>query len=222
MTNPDELAAVRVSVESGLACPGDSVSVRDTIALGSFTQAGREFVLHDGLEYDIVLTNTGEGVLATGMVRGTATVPCDRCLEDATVDIAAEVSCYYLHDMPEDGDDDEDFGLIDPLDGTVDLTDAIRSAVSMDIPFVILCDDGCKGLCPVCGANLNEGDCGCNREPDPDFAKRNPFAVLAGLKFDEAPGDAEGDEIEDCDDEELDDDEFERAWEERRGGPEGI
>jgi uncharacterized protein len=46
-----------------------------------------------------------------------------------------------------------------------------------------LCEEDCKGLCPTCGADLNEGPCACDSSDDID--PDNPFAVLRNLKFNE-------------------------------------
>ena len=227
------LGPVLVSVESGLVSPGDTISRKAEVEVSSFEIGGRELELPDGLTYDVALTNTGEGILATGIVRGRAVVACDRCLEPTTLDIAAELSCYYLRELTdEEEDSDEDFGLIDESNGTVDLSAAIQGAVAMEIPFVILCRDDCRGLCPVCGANLNEGDCGCDLTPDPDFERQNPFAKLAGFTFadgtvlaDHADELAAGDEgCDACDPEDLEDEddalsdeEFELEWERLHG-----
>lgn len=220
---------VVVSVESGLESPGNTVTVADRIPLASFELAGRMVELADGLSYDIALTNTGDGILAAGTVRGEATTACDRCLGPAEFEIASEVACYYLKEEPEEQvDDEEDFGLINAADGTIDLAEAIQSSLVMDIPFVILCSDDCKGLCPVCGANLNEGECGCVIEADPDFERPNPFAALAGFTF--ADGTTVADhrfdsedepnldfDLEEEDDEDIADEDFEAAWEAREG-----
>ena len=57
-----------------------------------------------------------------------------------------------------------------------------------ELPLVPLCDEDCKGLCPTCGANLNEGPCGCEKEqsdgPDECELAKNPFAALANFSFD--------------------------------------
>ncbi len=218
---------VALSIASGLASPGDTVSRQDALPPSSFEMGGRSFELPEGLSYDVALTNTGEGILATGIVRGRAVTACDRCLEPASVDVAAELSCYYLHEEPVDEvEDEEDFGLIDEQSDTVDLADAIQGALAMEVPFVVLCRDDCKGLCPVCGANLNEGPCGCTVEPDPDFERPNPFAVLAGFTFEDGTVVADhADELEaaraaqeDDGEDDLSDEEFEREWELLHGG----
>ena len=69
---------------------------------------------------------------------------------------------YYLFHEPErlaEDEDEADYELVSP-DNTIDLSASLVSALVMDTPFVVLCRDDCRGLCPVCGANLNEGDCG--------------------------------------------------------------
>lgn len=219
MSNKLSFPQVKLSIESGLASPGDTISVQDTIDVDAFSIGGRDLKVSDGISYDIVLTNTGDGILATGMARFEADTACDRCLGPAHLDINAEISCYYLHEEPEDEVEDEsDFGLIDASDGTVDLGEAIQGGLAMEIPYVITCTDDCKGLCPQCGANLNDGPCGCVIVHDPDFDRPNPFAALAALKFDDAEAAHDVDDLEDVlddDSDDLDDEEFEKEWESR-------
>ncbi|MCK4236882.1 MAG: DUF177 domain-containing protein, partial [Candidatus Krumholzibacteria bacterium] len=43
-----------------------------------------------------------------------------------------------------------------------DIFPRVREAVILELPMKFLCSENCKGLCSRCGANLNEGDCGCN------------------------------------------------------------
>ena len=50
----------------------------------------------------------------------------------------------------------------------LDLDGLATSDILLELPSVVYCREDCKGLCPVCGANLNEKDCGCNlKQPDP-------------------------------------------------------
>ena len=74
-----------------------------------------------------------------------------------------------------------------PADHIIDLEPLIRAALMVDAPQQPLCRDDCEGLCPTCGANLNEGDCGCGRDGalEEFDRKANPFSVLAGYSFDD-------------------------------------
>jgi uncharacterized protein len=60
----------------------------------------------------------------------------------------------------------------------VDLTEDIREAVLLAIPSFPVCSTSCKGLCPQCGANLNEGPCACRPPPDD-----NPWSGLENLSI---------------------------------------
>ncbi len=66
------------------------------------------------------------------------------------------------------GPSDEDFYPID-LDA-IDLAPLVRDAVVLELPMAPLCKDDCAGLCIHCGANRNEGDCGCVAPRDPRWA----------------------------------------------------
>ena len=152
---------------------------------------------------DLVLTNAGKGILATGLVSGRVLGTCDRCLEEAVLDLTGEVEEYYLFKAQEAtadggdtlGDDDEmDFSWVGE-DHTIDLTDAISSALLMETPYVVLCREDCKGLCPVCGENLNQVDCGhgaqIERRREEERMASGPFSALRELRFEDADCEAE-------------------------------
>ena len=68
---------------------------------------------------------------------------------------------------------------------TIDLTEALYAALLMETPFVVLCREDCKGLCPVCGENLNERDCGHAAQIEEERLASSPFAALRNLKLDD-------------------------------------
>ena len=177
-------------LDDRLANAGDTIPCAGHMAEEGYELGNHEFSLPGGLDYDLMLTNAGEGIFATGMVSGHVVGTCDRCLERAEFDLAAEVDEYFLFKAPSETDtlgedeDDVDFSLVGD-DHTIDLTDALWSAVLMDTPFVVLCREDCKGLCPVCGENLNERDCGHAAQIEEERLESSPFAVLKGLKLDD-------------------------------------
>ncbi len=181
------------ALDERLANPGDTIAVDGVLARSGYTLGDHVFSLPQGISYDLMLTNAGEGILATGMLNAHVEGVCDRCLEKAEFDATGEVDEYYLFNEPDPqmlGDDEDvvDFSLVS-ADKTIDLTDALLSALVMETPFVVLCREDCKGLCPECGANLNEEDCGhaaeieARREAERRAA--SPFAALANLTFDD-------------------------------------
>ena len=90
-----------------------------------------------------------------------------------------------MHELPSEDemDDDQDFGLIDEVNGRIDLSEAVVGAVYMELPYIVLCDEDCKGLCQVCGCNLNEETCSCSQKAEEAKKEASPFAVLNSLKL---------------------------------------
>ena len=191
---------VSQTIDSRLANPGDTLPLSGHLDERGYSLGGHEFSLPEGLDYDVVLTNAGEGILATGMLRAHVEGTCDRCLGKAEFDVNGEVDEYFLFKEPEepletgDDEDEADYSLVGE-DKTIDLTDALSTALLMETPFVVLCREDCKGLCPVCGANLNEVDCGHAAEIEErrerDRMESSPFAALRDLKLDGDGGDSE-------------------------------
>ena len=83
--------------------------------------------------------------------------PCARCLEKAFFTVDAEV--YRIYTWDDQLADDLDTELITSRDGTVSILDAVREAVILSVPGKPLCREGCSGLCPICGVNLNVTSC---------------------------------------------------------------
>lgn len=109
----------------------------------------------------------GAKVLVRGSLRATLRGPCRRCLNP--VDQEFEEHMAVLYAPPEEIQGaDEDVRPLEPLGHLLDVTDAVREEAILGAPRYVLCDPDCKGLCPRCGANLNETECDCaSEEPDP-------------------------------------------------------
>ncbi len=182
------------ALDERLASAGDTLPLAGHLDETGYELGDHEFALPEGIDYDLVLTNAGEGILATGLVRAHVVGTCDRCLEPAEFDVAAEVDGYYLFEEPEhlaEDEDEADYELVS-ADRTIDLAGALLSALVMETPFVVLCREDCAGLCPVCGANLNEGDCGhaaeLEVERERERLEASPFSALAGLDLSDGEG----------------------------------
>lgn len=96
----------------------------------------------------------GDDVYVDGTVSCKIVGECARCLKMATYDFTADMSLTYVRDNP-----DEDDYLYSS--GVVDLRQAVKDVFLTNTPPVIYCNENCKGLCPICGCNLNEKDCDC-------------------------------------------------------------
>ncbi len=115
------------------------------------------------------VTNRADVVTLRYQINGDMPYLCDRCLMQCHLDINKEFSHTVVKSL-EDEELDDIF-LVCP-DGTLDIEEIATSDLLLYLPSKLLCREDCKGLCSECGANLNEGDCGCNKKViDPRLQK---------------------------------------------------
>jgi uncharacterized protein len=113
---------------------------------------------------DVVLESLSDGVMAYGTVEAPWSGTCRRCLKPASGVARARLRELFER-RPTEG---ESY----PLRGEqVDLADMVRDAALLELPIAPLCSEACQGLCPQCGADRNQGECGCEPEQgDPRWA----------------------------------------------------
>jgi len=99
----------------------------------------------------------------TGII---ANLICDRCANEFHSVIKSNFRNVYLFRMNiKDAEGEkEDVVFIHPDTDKIDLDKDIRDYAVLVVPMKNLCSEDCKGLCPKCGKNLNEGVCDCNEE----------------------------------------------------------
>lgn len=136
------------------------------------------------------LSDAGDRILARGHLETPLTGTCRRCL--CEVDLTAPTDFVLglrradpARKAHDDADLDADPGHGPPAGSftfeeadedvyegdEIDLDPLLREQILLSLPDYVLCDPACRGLCPVCGADLNAGDCGCERRvPDPRLA----------------------------------------------------
>ncbi|AVX20938.1 uncharacterized protein SAMN02745885_00829 [Carboxydocella sporoproducens DSM 16521] len=116
----------------------------------------------------------GRLIQVKGEIRTEIRRQCGRCLEPYTfpLEVPLEVEYLPLHEVAEGPAGQEDRDKFTIFTGkAVFLDTEIKAAMVLDLPISGLCQESCKGLCPKCGQNLNEGECQCPRgEIDPRLA----------------------------------------------------
>ena len=90
---------------------------------------------------------------------------CDRCGAEFESAKLTKVDAVLAS---EESDDNPDLFLIEG--DAVDLDELLSTCFILDMETKFLCSEGCKGLCPTCGKNLNLGPCSCRKQLDPRFA----------------------------------------------------
>lgn len=92
------------------------------------------------------------------------TLMCDRCLTPVRKELCFEIKERFAH-TGRGNEETETFSK-----DQIELDDYVARGILEVLPMKIICRDDCKGLCPVCGKDLNEGDCTCDTtERDPRF-----------------------------------------------------
>lgn len=90
--------------------------------------------------------------------------PCDRCGKDTAVSHTVVIDKVLAPSI--EGEDSDSIILVPDM--KLDVDGLIYSEVVVNLPMKHLCKDDCEGICPKCGKDLNEGDCGCPaKEIDP-------------------------------------------------------
>jgi DUF177 domain-containing protein len=125
-------------------------------------------------ELNLQANRAGDEVRLVGNLKATVEIDCDRCLKPSTMPVDQSFDLLYLppaktSEEKELGDDDLSIAFYQ--DETIDIDDLVREQVELALPMARLCGEACRGLCPECGANLNEGDCFCSdKQVDPRWS----------------------------------------------------
>ncbi len=121
---------------------------------------------------NVNVSRTPQGLLVEGDFEAKTSAECARCLR--TFDQQLHWNMTELYAFNEKALTDS--GLIVPEDAKIDLEPLIRDYAMLEIPIRPLCKPDCKGLCPVCGQDLNVRDCGHRPHED-----ESPFSSLKKL-----------------------------------------
>jgi uncharacterized protein len=148
---------------------------------GPHGEAEQEMEVVSATEGKLFFQPTPTGIEVTGGIKTALSLHCARCLKEFILPIELEFGeCFILmKDAPMDEDmellqDDMDVSFL-PEEG-IELKDIVEEQIWLNVPMKPLCHDGCKGLCSICGADLNLGECGCDRwQSDPRFAVLHNF-----------------------------------------------
>ena len=126
-----------------------------------------------------VKRNGVDRVLLQGEIKTIITFNCDRCLEEHTMDLDDNFKLdleYAASNKLEPAEHEVSHSEMDMIylqEPVIDIFEILKQQVFLMIPGKHLCAESCKGLCTLCGANLNAETCDCKQE-----LKSSPFAIL--------------------------------------------
>ena len=153
---------------------GGSEEVTRQYRPDAFPRTDEDFRIAEPVDLAIRITKDAQKVRLTGRLRTSLEVNCSRCLEPFRVPVDADLDQIFLPEgasvvsASDDDEDDDgteaDAGVSFYKDETIDLGELMRDEFYLALPMKPLCQDDCKGLCPVCGVNRNRETCSCKAE----------------------------------------------------------
>ncbi|MBX6396534.1 MAG: DUF177 domain-containing protein [Alicyclobacillaceae bacterium] len=150
----------------------EGVEVRERVALEDVTRRDRSLAALEPVDVEVRAHEVSGVYHVRGTLRTRAAYRCSRCLNEFWEPLETTFEERFVRGAkrsPEDQAEEEP----SPVEGDeVDLRPYVEQAVLLALPWRPLCDPECAGLCPECGANLNEGPCGCSSQAiDPRWEK---------------------------------------------------
>jgi uncharacterized protein len=142
----------------------------------------REYRVEAPIAVNVSYYRAGTDLFFAGKLKAETAATCARCAEEFKTSSERKFRLVMApRSVGMDGDaalhaDDLEFSLYDGDE--IDLSPLVREQLLLALPTRPLCREDCRGLCPICGINLNRGECRCEtHQPDPRFA------VLRSLKI---------------------------------------
>lgn len=152
---------MRVDLSNIIKVSGARIELDGDIELKDTEFMGETYKFEKPLRIKGEIYNNGQSMTFAADVTGNMITNCARCLSEIKVPV--DFNIHELLSRAEDGaDKDEDIILFDGYE--IEIDDIVTDSFLMNISGRYLCSEDCKGLCPICGHNLNEGDCGCDHE----------------------------------------------------------
>jgi DUF177 domain-containing protein len=159
-----------------------------TYAPDAFSAEGEAFRVVAPVSLDFDISKDKQQYQLIGRVKTKLELPCSRCVEPFTWPVDSEFNLRYQPRVQNTGEgereiQEDDLSTAFYRNEEIDLGELMREQFYLSLPMKPLCRDECRGLCPVCGTNLNRSSCDCKPEwEDPRLA------VLKTLKTDQRRG----------------------------------
>jgi uncharacterized protein len=152
--------------------------------LGNFSQI--DFHFETALDATATVWKVGQSIMVKGSLRAQLRLQCVRCLEEFSYPLSSTFEVALFPAKEASFEEEEEVELVeDEMEsnfyegGEIHLSEIACEQIFLEIPYQPVCHEHCKGLCPVCGKDLNRAPCDCRRE---EF--ETGFAVLKKLKLD--------------------------------------
>ena len=138
---------------------GESIAFDYTLDMSGFEAAPGEFPIKEPVRVSGSVVNRASVTTLKATAQLTYFTQCDRCLKDT----AEQIEVSFKNDLAISIEQEADDNIIVCENQTLDLDELVITNVILNLTMKHLCSEDCKGLCPKCGKNLNDGDCDCGK-----------------------------------------------------------
>jgi uncharacterized protein len=143
-----------------------------------------DFDFKTPLQAEVKIKKAGRSVMITGKVETTLRFQCVRCLKEFSYPLSTtfQLALHPLKDAPSEEETELESEELESSffeGGEIHLSEIACEQIFLEIPYQPVCQEGCKGLCSVCGKDLNLSSCGCVKEE-----LTSGFSALKKLKLD--------------------------------------
>jgi len=147
---------------------GGKIDINGDVKLSDTDFLGEMYHFDEPLKVSGSVSNNGKSLILKANCSGYMTTQCARCMKDIKVSIDFEIDENLVQDNEEVNEDDDVILFSEPQ---IDIDDIVADCFLMNVEGKYLCKEDCQGLCQQCGADLNEGECGCSQDNiDPRWA----------------------------------------------------
>lgn len=147
-----------LELKDAFVCEGYDRCISYEFDLSGYETANDEFPFNEPVKVDVRVMNHAGVVTLTGKVDYVYSSLCDRCCAPIRQNLSISFSNVLVKALSGEGSDDY---ILVPEE-ELNLDRLVTTVIILNLPMKHLCSPDCKGLCPVCGKNLNDGLCGCS------------------------------------------------------------
>lgn len=165
---------MELNVAAELKMPGLVKSAHLEEVFPEMELAGNRIRFSEPVKLDIRYSFDGEGVNIEGVLSSSVIMNCTKCNEEFVSPFEVDFSERFLKLSEEEAEELDCYSYTGEV---LKLNKMAEDLILLNAPLYGVCSPDCKGLCPVCGTNLNTSQCSCTAEDD-----SSPFAALKGLK----------------------------------------
>ncbi|HWR22154.1 MAG TPA: DUF177 domain-containing protein [Feifaniaceae bacterium] len=165
---------MELSVAAALKQPGEIFSETRSETVPPQQFGGNTLTFPEPVEISFTYLFDGESIALNGSMAAKLSSRCARCDEPFIQTLTIPLRERFVKGPP--GEDEESYTFAGEA---LNIAPMVMDNLFLNVPISGVCSEDCKGLCPVCGCNLNTAQCACIREPEEE--NPSPLAALGSL-----------------------------------------